>query len=441
MSHINFFKNSIITFFAQIVVIIFGFLSLVIISRVLGPEGRGIYSLILIIPALMIAFGNFGIDSSNVYLTGKNKYKIEDIVSNSIIFSALLGIILVLIFWLLLQFSPFVKFLGENKIPIFYLWLVVLSIPISLILSFFRGIICGRQGLADFNRTRILQGFSEFALLVFLLLFFKKGIFGAVLSNILSIVATALFSLVLIKRISRFRFSINMSLLRESFFYGGKVYLANMTSFLSYRIDIFLVALYLNPVEVGLYSIAVSIAEKLFLVPGAFSTVLFPKVSSIKNSEANDLTPKIVRHTFFLISIFSILLAIFAKPFMTVVFGSDYLQAVLPLIVLLPGIIAYGVGGVMAADLSGRGMPQFAIYSTIACLIVNIPLNIIFIPKLGIAGASLASSIAYFIDTLVILGAFLAVSKKSLAEILIIKKDDFKDYLSVLSIVKKWVKK
>ena len=108
----SFSKNSLISFLTEVVVFIFGFAALIIITRVLGPEGKGIYSLILLVPGLMIAFGNFGIGSANVYFTGSKKYKIQDIVSNSLILAFLLGFVLIAVFWVIFESNSFQKFIS-----------------------------------------------------------------------------------------------------------------------------------------------------------------------------------------------------------------------------------------------------------------------------------------------------------------------------------------
>lgn len=95
----------------------------------------------------------------------------------------------------------------------------------------------------------------------------------------------------------------------------------------------------------------------------------------------------------------------------------------------------------MAADLCGRGKPQFAVYSSFACLVVDTILNFILIPKWGISGAAFASSVSYWVDTLIIIVAFSKISKKPLTEFLLIKKDDFKDYLQLFSNFRNWFKK
>lgn len=435
----NFFKKSAITFFSEIGIFIFGFLSLVIITRMLGPEGKGAYSLILLVPSLMLTFGSCGIGAANIYFTGNKKYKVEDVISNSIVLVVALSIILVFVFWLLFQFDFFRNFIHSDEIPLAYLWLMVLSIPVSLLLGFFLNIVRGKEDIFNYNASRLLENGLNFIAIFVLLLLFKGGVSFAVFAYLLSISGASVFLIFLVRKIAKIRFRVNYNLLKDSLIYGWKTYIANMVSFLSYRLDMFLLIFLLNPaisvVQVGFYSVSVSIAEKILVIPGAFSTVLFPRVSSISGAEANLITSKVIRHTFFIVSIVSLFAMIFAKPAISLIFGKAFLPSFIPFLALLPGIIAFSIGGVIASDLSGRGKPQFAIYSSIVCVVINVILNIMLIPKWGILGASIASSIAYWADTLVVLVAFINISQKSLFDVLIIKKEDFKDYLAVFSLV------
>jgi O-antigen/teichoic acid export membrane protein len=435
----SFSKDSLITFFTEILVFILSSIALIVLARVLGPSGKGIYSLILLIPSIMIAFGNLGIGGANVYFVGSKKYKIEDVVSNSLISAGFLGIILILIFLGLLQFGFFQKFIHSNQISPPYLWIIVLIIPISLLLDFFQNIIRGKGEIINYNKTRILHAIIELIAIIIFLLILKQNLFGAVFSYLLGIVGATLFTIFLIKKITKFSLFLNKQLLKDSASYGGKVYLANALSFLNYRLDIFLIAFFLTPVAIGFYSLAVGVSERLFMISGALATVLFPRISSLSSSEANNFTPKIVRHTFFIMLISSSLLFFIAKPLITLVFGPAFFPAILPLIILLPGIIAFGIGGVLAADLGGRGKPQFAIYSSFACLVVGVALNFIFIPKWGVSGAAFVSSISRWVDTLIILIAFSKISKQPFTEILLIKKEDFRDYLQIFSNFKSWI--
>ncbi len=262
------------------------------------------------------------------------------------------------------------------------------------------------------------------------------GLLGAVLSYILSVVVTVLFLVFLVRQSAKLYFDFNKKLIKDSVTYGGKVYIANSISFLNYRFDMFLIAFFLNPAAVGIYSIAVALSERIFVIPHSFSTVLVPKISSSSELDANQFTPKVIRHTLFIVIILSLVLFIVAKYLILLFFGSDFMGSVLPLIILLPGIIAFAIGGVIASYLSGRGRPEFAAYSSSACLVVNLILNIILIPRIGIAGAAVASSIGYIVDTLIVLVAFIKMSGQSLKDTLIIKRDDIDDYLRLIDNIK-----
>jgi len=438
----SFLKNSLITLFSDLMIFLFSFLSLVITSRILGPGGQGTYSLIILFPSLMITFGNVGLDSANIYFSGGKKYGKDEIFFSSLTFSFLAGLLMIAIFGVLNYFDFFKNFIEENRIPINYLWAAVISVPLSLVLLSLKGFICGNGEIPKYNKVRRWESAVQFLGILLFLLFLKMAVKGAVLAYILSIIGALILAFLIARKIISFnKLAFNFGFIKKSLIYGSKVYVANVISFLNYRLDMILIAVFLTPVAIGLYSLAVSLAEKLFLFSGAIATVLFPKISSLNKEEADDFTPKVARHTLFIMIISSFLLVIFSYPFISIFFGKAFLPSIAPLFFLLPGIIAFGVGSVLAADLSGRGKPQYAVYSSLVCLIIEVPLNLLLIPKIGIIGAALVSSISYSADTLVILAAFMNISKKKLGEVLMIGKDDLKDYKRLISSFKDLLKK
>jgi len=432
-------KNSAVTFSSQVLILGLGLITSIILARVLGPTGKGIYALIMLIPAVMLKLGSLGIEAANVYFTGSKRYGIKDIASNSLLGSSLLGSILILLFFGVFHLDIFQNYLASNQINSFYLWLVVLTVPLSLLSGFLISIFLGAEKITVYNKINIFNSTFHLILVTVFLVILKKGVFGAVISYVLGIIGCALVAILFITKFTKINFSFNRKLLKDSTKYGLKAYFGNLTQFLNYRLDMLLVAAFLTPVSVGFYSIAVGIAERLWMLPGAIATVLFPKISSIKDTEANSLTPRIVRHTFLIIFIFSLILALIAKPLIKILFGSVFLPSVMPLIILLPGIIALGGCKILTADLAGRGKPQFGTYAAFVSLAVNIPLNLWLIPKWGISGAAFASSVAYITSTLIVMVAFVKISNTSWVTILFIKNEDFKDYKNLLAkLRKKW---
>ncbi len=421
-------KNIAITFSSQILIFAFGFIASIILARALGPTGKGIYVLIILIPTVMLRLGSLGIEAANVYFTGSKQYEIKDIISNSLISALLLGLILMLLFWGTSYLNVFQDFLNSNQIDSLLLWLAVLTVPFSLIFGFLNNIILGKEEIVKYNKINIFHNILRLIAIIVFLIILKQGVFGAVVSHVLAVIGSTLFVILLIRKIGKITLCYNRRLFKDSTVYGLKAYFGNIIQFFNYRLDIFLVAFYLNPAAVGFYSIAVGIAETFWMLPGAIAAVLFPRISSLNSAEANNLTPGIARHTFFIIFVLSLILAFLAKPLIKTLFGSPFLPSVMPLLILLPGIIALGGCKILTADLAGRGKPQFGTYAAFVSLAVNIPLNLYLIPRWGISGVAFASSVAYILSTLMVIIAFIKISKKSWADILLIKKQDFHDY-------------
>ena len=430
-------KNSAITFSSQIFIFALGFAASIILARVLGPEGKGIYALIVLIPALMLKLGSLGIEAANVYFTGSKRYEIKDIVSNSLLCGILLGSILILLFFGVFHLDIFKNYLDSNQINPYYLWIAVLTVPLSLLSGFLISIFLGAEKITIYNKINIFNSTFQLILLSVFLVILKKGIFGAVISYVLGIIGLALVVILLITKFTKITFSFNRRLLKDSTKYGLKAYFGNLTQFLNYRLDMLLVAAFLTPAWVGFYSISVGIAERLWMLPGAIATVLFPKISSLKHKEANNLTPRIARHTFLIIFVFALILALIARPLIKILFGSVFLPSVMPLIILLPGIIALGGCKILTADFAGRGKPQFGTYAAFVSLAVNIPLNLWLIPKWGISGAAFASSAAYITATLIVIVAFVKISNTTWVTILLFNKHDFQDYKNLLTKLRK----
>ncbi len=421
---VNLKKSGLITFLTQVSVLIFGFATSIILARVLGPADRGIYALILLIPAMLGMLGTLGIDGANVYFSANRKHKLSDIISNSLISSIGLGLIIILLFWGLSNTNVFQGFLAANNIPPLYLWLAVFTIPIVLLSGFFNRILLGREEIIKFNSVGIFQSVLQLGLMIILLIVFAQGVFGAVLSYIITAICVTLLAILFVKKLGKIKFAINFESLKESLRYGGKGHLGNIAQFLNYRLDMFLVAYFLNVTAVGYYAIAVVIAEKLWMVPGSISTVLFPRVSAIKDSQANQLTPKVSRQVLFIVFILSIILLILASPLVQILFGTAFLPSVEPLMILIPGIVALSFAKVLTSDFGGRGRPELGTLAAIVSLLINIPLNVILIPKWGISGAAFASTVAYIVASGIVLFIFLKISQNNLSETLLIKLSD-----------------
>lgn len=417
-----------ITFLSRVATFVFALATSIILARVLGPNDRGRFSLIILITSILVLIGSLGMEFANVYFSANRRYRIGDIISNSLISSLGLGLIIILLFWLASTLNVFQEFFSKNSIPFAYLWLAIITVPITFLLSFFRGVLLGREEILKFNSLNIFQSILQLGLLAFFLIFLAQGLFGALLSYIIVAICGVFIATLFVSKLANISFSFNFKLLKEFVRYGGKGYIGNIAQFLNYRMDMFFVAYFLDPASVGYYAIAVGIAEKLWLIPGSVSTVLFPRISAIEDTQANKLTPIASRHTLFIVFVTSLVLIVFAKPLILLLFGIDFLPSVKPLVILQPGIVVLSFCKILTSDLAGRGRPEIGTLAAFVSLAVNIPLNIFLLERWGISGAAFASSVAYCLATMIVLIAFSRISKTSWSDILLIKRRDFLIY-------------
>ena len=192
----------------------------------------------------------------------------------------------------------------------------------------------------------------------------------------------------------------------------------------SYRLDVFIVAYFLTASHVGWYAIAFTVAEILWFLPNAIRTALFPRTAVIGDEQANYFTPLACRQWIILMLPALVASAASAWFFIPLIFGMQFRQSVLPFYLLLPGVATLGLSKLLSADLRGRGFPQYSSLAAAIALIVTIVADVILIPKMGIAGAAIASSLAYTSATLLVLIFFLRLSKISLSSLLIPRIDD-----------------
>jgi len=427
---LKFIRDTAITFSTHIITVVLALAAAIVIARVLGPEGKGAYSLIILVPTLLALLGNLGMGIANTYFGGSKKYNWNELVSNSLVSALVLGILLAVAFLAyFLIFDP--SFLQEIEPRC--LVIATLVLPLSLLTSYFGYILLGQNRIKEFNLLGLVHGGVNVVLILSVLLALKGGIFSVISAWAIAALIAAILSVLLVRRTTNIRWSFHLLLFKNSVKFGVKGYLGGIIQFLNYRLDMFLVAFFMDVTFVGYYSISVAMAEALWHFPGAVGTVIFARMPGLSAEEANRSTPRICRNTFFITILAALALFGLGKYIITLFFGAAFLPAVEPLWILLPGIVALSIPRVLTNEITGRGKPVIGTIAAGISLAVNIPLNLVLIPRMGISGAALASTISYSVTALVVLVAFLRISGNSWANTILLRREDLKLYTDAFS--------
>ena len=85
--------NSTLTVLRQVIGIVIGIFSAMIIARILGADGQGKYALIILLPNMFYTLFNVGVPASTVYFLGQKEYLLEDIFKTNLIIAIVLSFV------------------------------------------------------------------------------------------------------------------------------------------------------------------------------------------------------------------------------------------------------------------------------------------------------------------------------------------------------------
>lgn len=422
--YLSFVHKVSLTFFTRVLLVPIGIASSIIIARAIGPDGRGVLSLAVLAAALVFNAANMGIGTGSGYFLGRRKIPFDTIAGTWLSLSLVIGASITAAALLL---APHLVPRLLPSVPLLFVSLTLGSVPFLILLFNYQSLFKAND---DFRRFNILELVQPVAILVIFIvlayLFHAHRTFAAVLGYALANVAAGITAVVFVARVTRLRFHWSRELTRSAFTFGVQGYMANFLSFLNLRLDLLLVNLFLEPLHVGYYSIAVMVAEKMWYIPDALAVVLHPRVAHGSEEEANRDTAKISRQTILLVSLGCIVILLTGRFLIELFYSERFLPAVSPLMLLLPGILSAGLARVVSSDLLARGYPRINMWAGLVALVSNVALNIVLIPRMGVGGAALATTVSYSVHALVLISVFVRITGVTPGALLLPRVDDIR---------------
>ncbi len=186
-------------------------------------------------------------------------------------------------------------------------------------------------------------------------------------------------------------------------------YTGNVVQFLNYRLDLFLVNAMVGLRAVGLYALAVSVAQLLWLVSQSAASVLLPRVASevdATRETAAVRSAQVARLTLYVTTAGAVFLGLCGQFFIPVIYGEKFRESLQPFLLLLPGITGFSLAVVLASHIAGSGRPSINMIVSSMALVVTLMLDLTLIPRIGVSGAAIASSASYLTTAVVTAGIF-----------------------------------
>ncbi|MCF8338482.1 MAG: polysaccharide biosynthesis C-terminal domain-containing protein [Bacteroidales bacterium] len=414
------FKDITTVFASKVFAILMGLLLGIILARILGPQGKGIYTTLTVVPAIIVSFTTLGMRRTAVYFIGRENYDLSRIVSAVItilVFSSLIGILATLTVFILIDDPKF--------IPL-YIGIITFILPFRLAVVYIAGIYIGRENFRFANMMKWTLPLINLTLVILLVWVLNLNIAGALLSLLLASLATSLMGFFKLSRDFTLRIAWDGVIIKKMIRLGILYASSLLVIKLIHRIDIILLEQLSDMKEVGYYSIAVNIAEKLWQLPVAMGVVVMSRTANEKvKGEMEQSLGRLLRLSLLAGVLGAVAIYFLAPLLIPLLYGKDFGPGSVMLQTILPGIILFIIFRLLNSRLSGLGKPMTAIYSVVPALVVNIILNIIWIPEYGGVGAAMATNVGYILAMILLLWRYTRISRTSIKTLLAPQKQDF----------------
>ena len=395
------------TFATRIVLIVLGVATSVVVTRILGPEGRGLYAVTATITSITIQFGNLGLHASNTYFVARNRSLLPILVANSLFVGSCFGAFCAFLAWAFFALWPQLSLVSGRLLIV-----GLASVPFGLVYLLLQNLLLGIRETRAFNAIELSTKVAGLLLIGMVLAFRLVDVLSLLISALIAVAIGTALTVFRLRRHAHLSFRPSLPQLKMNLQYGTKAYIVAFFSFMVIRIDILLVRHLLGPEQAGFYSVATAMGDAVYLLPVVCGIILFPRLSAMTGGRERF---RLFRKGAVLVGSVTALMAIILVPLGHVavkfLYGRTFLPSVPAFLWLLPGIVALSINTTCMNYFASTGMPLVTVYSAGAATLLNVILNLYLIPLHGIVGASLASVFAYWLMLLISLGFILRQSR------------------------------
>ncbi|MHB9286831.1 lipopolysaccharide biosynthesis protein [Halobacteriales archaeon Cl-PHB] len=392
-------------FAGRLLVILSLAVSTPILVWLLGASAYGQYATVLAVFNLSMILVSSGINS------GARKFLAEErdrdhwrdhVFGFYFRLALALALVAAVAFFLATQFGLVAAAFGEEMVPYFYL-LVAMAL-IAQFTNYLRRSLMGLKLESIAEPLRVANTVT-FAVSAITLAWLGWGVTGALVGKMLAsgvVIVAATYYL-----------SKNLSLSyvtkpapdwfprRQLFTFNYKsvVYVFLLTSL--YHVDVVMLGMseVVSSGQVGYYKAALVLAEFLWFVPRSIQSTMIQSTSNLwaegNTERITDIASKVTRYGLLLTTLLAIGIGALATDFVPLYYPDPFIESVTPLLLLLPGAVGFAVARPIFSISHAKGDLNVVIGATAASAGINLGLNALLIPRFGIAGAAIATSIGY----------------------------------------------
>lgn len=400
-------------FFSSVLTFPLGFILSIILARFLGAHDLGLYRIAITIYGIVTIIAIFGIPSSLIKFIAEikeDKEKLHQMASCGFVNAFILGLIV-----------STVVFLSSGllanifNIPELEKLLKILAIlfPFASFYSVQDGLLTGLRKMRRYTVLSVTRNVLTCISIGFFV-FLGFGVEGAIYGMLFSSIAACLIGFFLLKKYINLNLKNYLSNTKKILSFGSQVFTANAINKVNYHADIILIGYLLTPVQVGYYSVAIGLTRFFWIIPQSIQKISYPIISEFwkeKSPSMSRLIDKNIKYSISILLPMGLGVGLFSKQIITIIYGEQFIHAVLPFLVLLVGTIILGIVKSIGGSLPGVGRPDLAVKKVGVSALLNVFLNVLLIPQYGILGAAIATTCSFTVEAVLHLFFTLKLTK------------------------------
>lgn len=362
----------------------------VLSARLLEPEGRGTFAAVSVFVVIAAALGQNGLSDAGTYFAARERERAGAIASTCV---ALVSLLAVITSVLALVAVP-VVFAAQPRATVDVARLAVLATGAVMLAQLGLGLTAGLKRFTALALYRLCQP------LLFLVGLVTLAVTGRATAGSALVVFLGSYAVLAGVVLISLLWSLGwrrpeLSLARSLAGYGVRLQGQIVGNVGNTRLDLAILPAVVAAAEIGLYSVAVSVASIVIALFATLGGVVSPLATTGDRAVAMRLVERTTRMVLVAASLCALGLAVLGPWLLTFAYGEAYRNSVDPLRLLLPGCVFLAASYLLSGALRAIGRPGATSIVPLLGLMITVPGLLLTIPRFGIVGAAATSSVAY----------------------------------------------
>lgn len=373
---------------------ILSFLLVPLYTYILTTEEYGTYDLIVTTVTLLTPFLTLSVAE------GVLRFCLDDKYSNKEVFS--IGFYIVIIGTIFLgALYPAISFIDAFSKN--FVWIILFFLANNIYLVFTQ-FLKGINKMKLYAVSGLVSTFTTLTLNVLFLVVLHLGIFGYLLSYVIGHFL-AILLIEMCAKIHRYiilPLSINRNTTKDLIRYVVPMIPNSICWWISDSSDKFMVRAFISSAAQGIYSVSYKIPTMMSIFNSIFNSAW--QISAVEDFGSEE-SKRFFSNIYKLFSALNIIVAsgiiCFSKQIAYLLYQKDFFDAWKASVLLTIAFVFNAISGLLGTIYTSSKKTSMLLYSTIIAAVINIVLNLILIPKVGIIGAAIATCFSYITTWLI----------------------------------------